>query len=139
MAECACATLYDTTVRGVFSFFFSPIISPLFLSCIGPNSKLPVSRGCAAHQHYSLSCSFSVGGQCFPDLLHLRTHTASLLMVSFLLDGSHLETRNKLGGQYCGGTGLHRVVRNVASVTSTSFTFCCHNLLCFLLFLLQFC
>lgn len=97
--------------RCVF-FFFSPIISPLFLSCIGPNSKSPVSRGCAAHQHYSLSCSFSVGGQglgrtcpkqCFPDLFHRCTHIASLLMVSFLLDGSHLETRNKLGGSVLRG------------------------------------
>jgi hypothetical protein len=50
-----------------------------------------------------------------------------------------LETWNEFSAQHSGGAGLTGP-GNVAGVTSTNFTFCCHDLLYFFfLFLLQFC
>lgn len=91
---------------------------------VPPSFLAPRSWGELPEQHLPHFLSPSHSCSLPPD--SLIVHTLRLKVNSWFI-------------QYSGGTGLCRTVGSVGSVTSTSFTFCCHNLLYFLLFLLQFC
>lgn len=129
------------------AFFF--LLSIFFLHSayifqLDPDSRSSLVETVASKPNAPFSLSFPsweaparVARQ--PIVFGLPTRVPLLLVILLVPDSSHSETWNKLVVQYSGGTGLCRTVGHVRSVTSTSFTFCCHNLLYFLLFLLKFC
>lgn len=136
-----CTTFYNTTVKSffllsIFSLFCLYFTVGLKFQIKLVETVLQINTTFILPQLPSWDAS---AWAALTPFLSLPTRVPSLLMVLFFIDSSHSETWNKLMVQDSRGTGLCRTVGNVGSVTSTSFTFCCHNLLYFLLFLLQFC